>query len=210
LDGFLDANPYSNNKEKILKPLVFGGIRFNVRSSQQNPITFKDVDRVNPVKWWKEMKKLCGQNVQQEWYHQFLDNNMDIESLANKVNDFFVSLTDHFTPLSQPTLPMEIPEEFLVTESEVFKALSSLQINKAIGPDNITNRILKEFAPELAPVIRNIYNQSMKEANIPSPLKSSIVIPIPKISPPQTIENDIRPISRTSSMAKSYGRLYLH
>jgi hypothetical protein len=41
---------------------------------------------------------------------------MDIESLANKV-----SLTDHFTPLSQPTPPMEIPEEFLVTESEVFK-----------------------------------------------------------------------------------------
>ena len=42
----------------------------------------------------------------------------------------------------------------------------------------------------------------MKEANIPSPLKSSIVIPVPKILPPQTIENDIRPISLTSSMAK--------
>jgi hypothetical protein len=42
----------------------------------------------------------------------------------------------------------------------------------------------------------------MKEANIPSPLKSSIVIPVPKISPPQTIQNDIRPISLTSSMAK--------
>jgi hypothetical protein len=105
---------------------------------------------------------------------------MDIESLANKMNDFFVSLTDHFTPLSQPTPPMEIPEEFLVTESEVFKALASLQISKAIGPDNIPNRILKDFAPELAPVIRNIYNQSMKEANIPSPLKLSIVIPVSK------------------------------
>jgi hypothetical protein len=40
---------------------------------------------------------------------------------------------------------MEIPEEFLVTESEVFKALALLQISKAIGPDNIPNRILKEF-----------------------------------------------------------------
>jgi hypothetical protein len=70
---------------------------------------------------------------------------------------------------------MEIPENFLVTESEVFKALASLQISKAIGPDNIPNRILKEFAPELAPVICNIYNQSMKEANIQSPLiKSSM------------------------------------
>ena len=135
-----------------------------------------DVDRVSPVKWWKEIKRLSGQNVQQEWYDQFLDNNMDIESLANKVNDFFVSLTDHFAPLSQPTP---------VTESEVFKSLASLQISKAIGPDNIPNRILKEFAPELAPVIRNIYNQSMKEANIPSQLKSSVVIPVPKILSPK-------------------------
>ncbi len=161
-----------------------------------------DIDKVNPAKWWKEIKKLSGQNVRQEWYHQFLDNNMDIESIANKVNDFFVSLTDHFVPLSQPTPPLEILEEFLVTEREVFKALASLQTSKAIGPDNIPNRILKEFALELAPVICNIYNQSMKEANIPSPLKSSIVIPVPKISPPQTIENDLRPISLTSTMAK--------
>jgi hypothetical protein len=64
----------------------------------------------------------------------FLDKNMDIESLANKVNDFFLSLTDHFTPLSQPTPPMEIPEDFLVTESEVFKALASLQISNSRGP----------------------------------------------------------------------------
>ncbi len=127
---------------------------------------------------------------------------MDIESIANKVNDFFVGLTDHFVPLSQPTPPIEILEEFLVTEREVFKALASLQTSKAIGPDNIPNRNLKEFALELAPVICNIYNQSMKEANIPSPLKSSIVIPVPKISPPQTIENDLRPISLTSTMAK--------
>ena len=161
-----------------------------------------DIDKVNPAKWWKEIKKLSGQNVRQEWYHQFLDNNMDIESIANKVNDFFVGLTDHFVPLSQPTPPIEILEEFLVTEREVFKALASLQTSKAIGPDNIPNRILKKFALELAPVICNIYNQSMKEANIPSPLKSSIVIPVPKISPPQTIENDLRPISLTSTMAK--------
>jgi hypothetical protein len=42
----------------------------------------------------------------------------------------------------------------------------------------------------------------MKETNVPSPLKSSIVIQVTKISPPQTIENHIRPISLTSSMAK--------
>jgi hypothetical protein len=49
---------------------------------------------------------------------------MGIESLANKVNDFFVSLTNHFTPLSQPTPPMEISEEFLVMESGGVQSIS--------------------------------------------------------------------------------------
>ena len=42
----------------------------------------------------------------------------------------------------------------------------------------------------------------MKEAYIPELLKSSIVIPVPKINPPRTIENDLRPISLTCTIAK--------
>jgi hypothetical protein len=39
---------------------------------------------------------------------------------------------------------------------------------------------MKDFAFELAPVIQDIYNQSLKDGNIPLPLKSSIVNPIPR------------------------------
>ena len=66
---------------------------------------------------------------------------------------------------------------------------------KAVGPDNIPNRLLKEFALELAP-------QSLREGYIPALLKSSIVTPIPKVSPPGFIEQDLRPISLTCTMAK--------
>ena len=71
-----------------------------------------------------------------------------------------------------------------------------------MGPDNIPNRPLKEFAPELAPIIRDIYNQSLREGYIPTLLKSSIVTPIPKATPPSTIEKDLRPISLTCTVAK--------
>ncbi|CAB4023586.1 Hypothetical predicted protein, partial [Paramuricea clavata] len=74
--------------------------------------------------------------------------------------------------------------------------------NKSVGPDYIPNRVVKEFAHELAPIIKDIYNQSMKEGYIPELLKSSIVIPVPKINPPRTIENDLRPISLTCTIAK--------
>ena len=121
---------------------------------------------------------------------------------SNNNNDFFISLTDHFPPLLQGAPPLSVPHELLVSEGEVYRSLSSLQVSKAVGPDNIPNKLLKDFAQELAPVIRDIYNQSLREGYIPSLLKSSIATPITKVTPPRTIESDLRPISLTCTVAK--------
>ena len=85
---------------------------------------------------------------------------------------------------------------------EALKDLNNLSSNKAPGPDGISNQIFKAFAPELAPVLCVIYNQSLQESFVPGSLKQSIVTPVPKISPPQEIDNDLRPISLTNSIAK--------
>ena len=98
--------------------------------------------------------------------------------------------------------PLSVPDELLISEYEVYKSLSSLQTSKAVGPDKIPNRILKDFALELAPLVCDIYNQSLREGYIPALLKSSIVTPIPKVSPPALIEQDLRPISLTCTLAK--------
>lgn len=81
----------------------------------------------------------------------------DVLSLSNKVNNFVISLTDHLTPLKPPPLaPQEVLPESLVSEWEVFRALSTVTMGKAIGPDCIPNRVLKEFAQELASVVKDI------------------------------------------------------
>ena len=125
-----------------------------------------------------------------------------IKRLANKINSYFVGLTDHFPPLCQGVPPLSVPDELLISEYEAYKSLSSLQTSKAVGPDNIPNRILKDFALELAPLVCDIYNQSLREGYIPALLKSSIVTPIPKVSPPALIEQDLRPVSLTCTLAK--------
>ena len=127
---------------------------------------------------------------------------MDMKSLANMINDYFVGLTDHFASLRQGSSPVSVPHEYLVSETEVLRSLSSIKISKTVGPDNIPNKILKDFVPELTPIIRDIYNQSLKEGYIPSLLRSSIVTPVPKACPPGAIENDLRPISLTCTVAK--------
>ena len=126
----------------------------------------------------------------------------DFLSLSYKVNNF-TSLTDHFTALEPPVLaPQEVPPEFLVSEREGFQALSAVKIGKTIGPDCIPNRVLKEFAHEVAPVVKDIYNASLIEGYFPDALKASLLNPIPKISPPQRIESDLRPIALTCTLAK--------
>ena len=56
--------------------------------------------------------------------------------------------------------------------------------------------------PELAPIIQDIYKQSLREGYIPSLLKSSIVSPLPKVTPPRAVESDLRPISLTCTLVK--------
>lgn len=147
---------------------------------------------------------MTGQDIQNEWFHQFLDESCpDLKSLANKVNDYFVTLTDGFHALqcSEPTI-QTVPPDLLVTMREAQASRPSLQTGKAIGPDKIPNRVLKEFAPELAPVITDIYNRSPVEGYVPSLLESAIVNPLPKVSPPQEIKSDVRPIALTCTIAK--------
>ena len=100
--------------------------------------------------------------------------------------------------------PLSVPCKFLtVFDNETYRSLSSLQVSKAEGPaGNIPKRLFKNCEPELAPIIRGIYKQSLREGYIPSLIKSSIVSPLPKVIPPRAIESDLRPISLTCTVVK--------
>ena len=50
-----------------------------------------------------------------------------------------------------------------------------------------SNKLLKQFAPELAPLIQDIYNESLRERFVPDTLKVSIISPVPKVCPLKTL-----------------------
>ena len=74
--------------------------------------------------------------------------------------------------------------------------------NQQPGPDNFRNKLLKIFAFELAPIITDIYNVSMLQGKFPQQLKRALVVPIPKVPPPRSIQEDLRPILLTSQVGK--------
>ena len=115
-----------------------------------------------------------------------------------------VSLTESFTPLPSPVpgLFFPKPSEFLIDDVIAFKALCAVKTNKSSGPNPFPCRIWKDFAVELAPVVRDIYNASLVQGFIPSQLKQSIISPLPKCSPPKDIKADLRHIALTSQFSK--------
>ena len=62
--------------------------------------------------------------------------------------------------------------------ADVYKVLSSLDVNKANGPDAISPRILKECAAELAPSVSQLFNFSLVHGKLPSVWKSADVVSI--------------------------------
>ena len=65
-----------------------------------------------------------------------------------------------------------------ITTTGVERLLARLDPNKASGPDNISCRILKELAVELAPALTAIFNQSIDSGSLPTEWTKVNVTPI--------------------------------
>ncbi|PFX24640.1 hypothetical protein AWC38_SpisGene10754 [Stylophora pistillata] len=154
----------------------------------------KSLKDSNIGQWWKSVKSLPGISSREgQWYSQLIDGTSidSVDVLVDRINSFFCDLTSSFTPIVSSDAAnitvTEIPEELYVSENEAYKALTSTKIKKASGPDDLPSVILKVFAFELAPVVANIYNATLKDGLIPPLLKCAIVHPIPKQTPPKFI-----------------------
>ena len=60
----------------------------------------------------------------------------------------------------------------------VKERLLEMNPNKAAGPDGVEGRLMKECADELAPVLHQIYQKSLDEAEVPGLWKEAEIVPI--------------------------------
>ena len=161
--------------------------------------------------WWKNMKKIMGLNVNSNSCIEQLANkttNGDCTELANKMNDFFLSVSEHLPRLDKHhdifTVNEELPDEYCISVDVTLLALRRVKTNKATGPDNIPAWVLKDHAIILAAPLTAIFNSSLREGVIPNEWKMANVIPLPKTKPIISVETDIRPISLTPIVAKVF------
>ena len=130
----------------------------------------------------------------------------DIHELAQRVSDFFTSVTDGMEPLNIDrfaNLPAErLPEKYTISVEKTFEILSNVKPGKAQGPDKVPAWLLQMAAPSLAEPICSIFNASLQDQRVPAMWKAADVCPVPKVPNPTRIEKDLRPISLTPILSK--------
>ena len=166
----------------------------------------------NPKRWWECIKQLAGYPKKKVFSTLVLDDGIvEGKALANKINDAFISVTQEMTSLEhfsrETQIQIEkgqrpIPPECVLSEESVYQKLAGISTTKSSGPDQTPNWVLKDYAYILASPVSSILNASIQQACVPTSWKEADVTPIPKISAPVDVYNDLRPISLTPTLSK--------
>ena len=97
-------------------------------------------------------------------------------------------------PLLDRSAPFR--NDIAVSKDGVIKLLKGLNPSKALGPDELHPRVLKELATELGPVFAHLFQQSIDTGEIPKKWSLANICPLFKKSD-RSLACNYRPVSLT-------------
>ena len=129
---------------------------------------------------------------------------------AEELNSYFASIsTINETTFELPPFENRCDVDFRyiqITESKVIDVLKILKLNKATGPDGISNRMLKSTCNTVSVPLSKLFNFSLRTHTYPELWKISHVMPLFKKGD-KTQPCNYRPVSLTSNVSKSFERI---
>ena len=114
---------------------------------------------------------------------------------------FLVSNSGLFSRKKTLTLFLTARVPCLLLPIFVSQLLKDLPVNKAAGSDDITPRLLKESAKEIAPVLASIFQQSLDEGTLLNDWLVANITPLFKKGN-KSVPGNYRPVSLTSISCK--------
>lgn len=105
-----------------------------------------------------------------------------------------------------PSTPNNINTD--ITLEELTNHIQSLNSNKnSLGPDFISNKMIKNLAPKILNLLLILFNKCFNTGTLPSLWKHSITIPIHKSGKTKNDVNNYRPIALTSNICKLFEKI---
>ena len=91
-----------------------------------------------------------------EVFNQYFTEQCKLDSTQNDLLPDFIFLTDNKI------------KTIILTPAKIFNILKNLKVSKAVGPDQISNQILKECAISMSEPLAHLYNLSLSQGVFPS------------------------------------------
>ena len=105
--------------------------------------------------------------------------------------------------ICEASYPEETPFHAKITIDQVRKAVNKLSPNKALGPDEISNRVLKATLPQIEKHLQNMAQASFNLQHFPEPFKLTTTIVLRKLNKPDyTKAKAYRPIALECTIGK--------
>lgn len=126
-------------------------------------------------------------------------NKEKADILGKQFHSVFVK--ENLENIPSVTMSRSRISDLIIDEEEVRNRLGKLKDSKAIGPDEIHPKVLKECAGELSVPVAKLFRLSLSRAEVPLDWKKAHVCPIFKKGSVKLAEN-YRPVSLTSQLCK--------
>ena len=128
------------------------------------------------------------------------------ESELEQADEFNGQFTDVFNKNENSQVPLpnrsaSFMNYIVVSAVGVTKLLKKLNPSKALGPDELHPRVLKELASELGPVFAHLFQQSIDTGELPKEWSPANVCPLFK-KRDRSLACNYRPVSLTCVLCK--------
>lgn len=170
-----------------------------------------DPNKLGNKEWWNLVKSFLSKKGMDSNNIPPIEHNGKIHYLnkdkAEILNNYFISqskVLNENDPLPNITfLHNPLLRTICLTTIDVANVINSLKPNKAVGPDQIHNCILKAASSYIVEPITRFFNRCLIESKFPKPWKIAHITPLYKKGPKEVCSN-YRPISLLSCVGKVF------
>jgi exonuclease III len=166
----------SRSKYKRIKYLYF---RYR---KEDKLVKLANIESKNPKLFWKTVRSFNNKNKEtpnitsEDWVAHFKQL---LNAQGNTTNKSFLDYIKYSLPVMEKDMSQGLMDHE-ITEKELENAIKGLKNGKAVGPDKISNEMIKYGDKQLHNALKLLFNRIIKSATYPEKWKYSLITPLHK------------------------------